>query len=189
MSFKQFMCAYTTMLQDHTLVAAEDRAHMMAHLQQVCQDAQERPWPAVLKWSNYVFDRLERGELTWQDKEDIQLARVRIAISAQSEAPVEQSVLCPAYNSGYCRSTTDTHKDGNTTFTHQSAYCEAVAGIIVVMGHSHYGPVVMVHMVVIMVHLGKSLWSTWVSRYGPPKKSLWSTIRNIRNNVEMGSKL
>ena len=61
--------------------------------------------------------------------------------------------------------------------------------IIVVMGHSHYGPVVMVHMVVVMVHLGKSLWSTWVSRYGPPKKSLWSTIRNIRNNVEMGSKL
>ena len=57
------------------------------------------------------------------------------------------------------------------------------------MGHSHYGPVVMVHMVVIMVHLGKSLWSTWVSRYGPAKKSLWSTIRNIRNNVEMGSKL
>ena len=51
--------------------------------------------------------------------------------------------------------------------------------IIVVMGHSHYGPVVMVHMVVVMVHLGKSLWSTWVSRYGPPKKSLWSTIRNI----------
>ena len=61
--------------------------------------------------------------------------------------------------------------------------------IIVVMGHSHYGPVVMVHMVVIMVHVGKSLRSTWVSRYGPPKKSLWSTIRNIRNNVEMGSKL
>ena len=40
-----------------------------------------------------------------------------------------------------------------------------------------------------MVHLGKSLWSTWVSRYGPRKKSLWSTIRNIRKNVEMGSKL
>ena len=57
------------------------------------------------------------------------------------------------------------------------------------MGHSHYGPVIMVHMVVIMVHLGKSLWSTWVSRYGPPKKSLWSTFRNIRNNIEMGSKL
>ena len=37
----------------------------------------------------------------------------------------------------------------------------------------------MVHMVVVMVHLGKSLWSTWVSHYGPPKKSLWSTIRNI----------
>ena len=62
-------------------------------------------------------------------------------------------------------------------------------GIIVVMGHSHYGPVVMVHMLVIMVHLGKSLWSTWVSCFGPPKKSLWCTIRNIRNNVEMGSKL
>ena len=57
------------------------------------------------------------------------------------------------------------------------------------MGHSYYGQVVMVHMVVIMVHLGKSLWSTSVSRFGPPKKSLWSTIRNIRNNVEMGSKL
>ena len=54
-----------------------------------------------------------------------------------------------------------------------------ICGIIVVMGRSHYGPVVMVHMVVIMVHLGKSLWSTWVSHYGPPKKSLWSTIRNI----------
>ena len=28
------------------------------------------------------------------------------------------------------------------------------------MVHSHYGPVVMVHLVVVMVHLGKSLWST-----------------------------
>ena len=73
--------------------------------------------------------------------------------------------------------------------TQQIRSLHVFEGIIVVMGHSHYGPVVMVHMVVIMVHLGKSLWSTWVSRYGPPKKSLWSTIRNIRNNVEMGSKL
>ena len=47
------------------------------------------------------------------------------------------------------------------------------------MGHSHYGPVVMVHMVVVMVHPGKLLWSSWVSRYGPPKKSLWTNIRNI----------
>ena len=37
---------------------------------------------------------------------------------------------------------------------------DTVNRIIVVMGHSHYGPVVMVHMVVIMVHLGKSLWSS-----------------------------
>ena len=35
-----------------------------------------------------------------------------------------------------------------------------MSGIIVVMVHSLYGPVVMVHLVVDMVHLGKSLWST-----------------------------
>ena len=74
-------------------------------------------------------------------------------------------------------------------FNFTSNIIDGADGIIVVMGHSHYGPVFMVHMVVIMVHLGKLLWSTWLSRYGPPKKLLWSTIRNIRNNVEMGSKL
>ena len=51
--------------------------------------------------------------------------------------------------------------------------------IIVVMGHSHYGPVVMVHMVVVMVHLGKSLWSTWKSRYGPPRKGSGSSPNQV----------
>ena len=51
--------------------------------------------------------------------------------------------------------------------------------IIVVMGHSRYGPVVMVHMVVVMVHLGKSLWSTWKSRYGPPRKGSGSSPNQV----------
>ena len=56
---------------------------------------------------------------------------------------------------------------------------DASKGIIVVMGHSHYGPVVMVHMVVVMVHLGKSLWSTWKSRYGPPRKGSGSSPNQV----------
>ena len=51
--------------------------------------------------------------------------------------------------------------------------------IIVVMGHSHYGPVIMVHMVVVMVHLGKSLWSIWKSHYGPPKKGSGSSPNQV----------
>ena len=37
---------------------------------------------------------------------------------------------------------------------------QCMAGIIVVTVHSLYGPVVMVHLVAVMVHLSKSLWST-----------------------------
>ena len=58
-------------------------------------------------------------------------------------------------------------------------YWTSPVGIIVVMGHSHYGPVVMVHMVVVMVHLGKSLWSTWKSRYGPSRKGSGSSPNQV----------
>ena len=87
----------------------------------------DRPWPAVLKWSNQVFDRLERADITWRDREEIYYDRLRLSLSAHTEAPSQQTAPCPAFNAGMCRSTAETHKDGMTTFSHACAYCEAVA--------------------------------------------------------------
>ena len=106
MSYQQYMCAFTTM---QTLVPPEDRVHLIDHLQQVCQDAMDRPWPAVLKWSNQtVFDRLERADITWRDREEIYYDRLRLSLSAHTEAPSQQTAPCPAFNAGMCRSTAET---------------------------------------------------------------------------------
>ena len=72
----------------------------------------ERPWEVVRKWSQRVWDAVERGEMGWSDDQHIQNLRNSIAITGVNKAPAASSttgagraeVICRMFNSrGGCR--------------------------------------------------------------------------------------
>ena len=84
-SYKEYMAAYSLMIQDQTLVRDKDKSTLLAHLQQVCQDAIDQPWSAVHKWSNNVFDTTERGEANWDDGDTIQRNRMCLVMGVPQD--------------------------------------------------------------------------------------------------------
>ena len=120
------MVAYTAMMQDGTLIHPEDKPAHMEHLRQVCQDTVDWPWPAVRKWSNLVFDQIERGEITWADKQTIQYERMRTVMAVRPDQQMVVTVPCPKFNEGACQRSVDTHREGSVTFSHVCNYCSSV---------------------------------------------------------------
>ena len=45
-------------------------ASLCRHLREVAEDAVERPWQVVRKWSKSTFDRIDRSEICWEDYGD-----------------------------------------------------------------------------------------------------------------------
>ena len=112
-----------------------DRPHIMRHLRDVTHNAMERPWSAVRKWSQTVFDAVENGDFCWADRQEIQNERIRIAMTGPQQAtakPGSQAgrraeYLCREFNAkGGCRHRGD-HMDGNVNVLHLCAFCDAVS--------------------------------------------------------------
>ena len=60
-------------LIDHTEgYEPKERAYIMKHLVEVSADAMTRSWPVVRAWSQFIFDEVERKNLKWRHKQQIQ---------------------------------------------------------------------------------------------------------------------
>lgn len=104
------------------------------------RDAIDRPWPAVRRCSQYIWDAVESGALGWDDKEAIQEERVRICLTGNNVASnhnsvqhgskrsqnVSQKIVCRAYNSRSGCPSRDSHNEGSVFALHICGYCDSV---------------------------------------------------------------
>lgn len=122
---------------------AYDRAFlhdMSHHLRKVTRDALERPWPAVRRWTHFVWDSIESGAFTWADRAAIQDERVRICLtgtasvntassnqnSSTRRAAGAQDAICRAYNSRSGCSYRENHMEGYIYNLHICTYCDSL---------------------------------------------------------------
>lgn len=71
-----------SLMADKRAYHPDDYNHIMYHLRKFTRDATERPWPAVRRWSQYIWDIIEAGQITWANREVIQEERVRMCLTA-----------------------------------------------------------------------------------------------------------
>ena len=81
MTYPEYVNCFLTMIRDPRTV--DERPDLLKHFQQVTEDALEYPWKSVLVWSNNVFDKIDRGELSWDDSGDIRMERIRAVLIPQ----------------------------------------------------------------------------------------------------------
>ena len=100
-----------------------DPADPAYYLAMVAQDALEYAWEAVRKWSNMVFDKVERRRITWEDAQAIK--EMRYAVSWIKGAKVARDqVPCDSFNlEGKECDLEDEHQDDNYMYRHRCAAC------------------------------------------------------------------
>lgn len=146
MSQVEYIDAMLALMADNRACEPEDYVDIMHHLRKVTRDALERPWPAVRRWSQFVWDSIESGTITWADREWIQEERVRICLtsSVQTQATPHngytphtqnfhskqskgsQEVVCRAYNTRQGFYYRESHMDGQVFALHQCTYCDSL---------------------------------------------------------------
>lgn len=136
----EYLNASLLLLNDSTAYKQSDLPYIIHHLSQVSTDAIALPWHGVRKWSQYVWDQIEKGKCSWRDKALIQEERVRLSFIGQSNAnPVctlgnnmNQKandlivVVCSAFNSPAGCKFQYSHDDGRIKHNHVCAHCEAL---------------------------------------------------------------
>ena len=137
----EYINAFISMLRDKRLQKGWDHQYMFAHLHDVTQDAQNRPWAEVRQWSQCVFDAVEAGRYQWDDLQEIQNERFRMALPrsyvshTQPTQPSQtdslasgsraREVVCADFNSDKgCSATVTGFKD---RAHHICSYCMAAA--------------------------------------------------------------
>lgn len=142
----EYIDAILSLLNDKRAYNPSDYNNIMYHLRKVTRDATERPWPAVRRWSQYVWDMIEAGQITWADKEIIQEERVRISLTApmlsggghlsqygqtgnNRRPPGSQEVVCRQFNTRLGCQHKESHYDGNVYALHVCTYCDSIGRI------------------------------------------------------------
>ena len=95
------------------------------------------PWDVVRRWTQRIWDSVEKGIVKWGDDQLIQNLRVNIATAGKSAVTgqggahgdhksAKSEVICRAFNSrGGCRSTSH-HDEGGIRHLHICAFCDLV---------------------------------------------------------------
>ena len=131
----EYINAMVKLSMDASAYDPRDLPHILRHLRDVTHDAMERPWGAVRKWSQSIFDAIERGDFCWADRQDIHNERVRIAMTGPQQSMTSNKpgtgqgaeYLCRDFNSrSGCRHRGD-HNEGSVKLLHVCAFCDAVS--------------------------------------------------------------
>lgn len=143
MTSDEYMYCALALLHEKDSCQPEDRDHILEHVFAVATDILTRPWPAVRRWTNYVWDSVEKGRCKWDDFRFIQDARVRLSYMT-GPAPIGggssigtrggpsapgtecKSVVCPDFNSPHGCAFSSSHDDGKIRYTHACAHCNAL---------------------------------------------------------------
>ena len=92
------------------------------HLHEAAEDHISRPWSTVRDWSKTMFDRLNLGEIAWDDYEEMQRERIKICFSAPPKVAIV--VPCPHFSAGNCPQSA-CHDEGELSLRHICPFCYA----------------------------------------------------------------
>lgn len=139
MTAGEYTDAMLTLLSDRRAFDPKDFNDIFLHLRKVTRDALERPWPSVRRWTQYIWDTIEEGSITWADTEFIQEERVRMCLTSNTtqlatntyQIPARrnqglQEVPCRAFNTRAGCQHRDSHVDGSIYSLHICTYCDSV---------------------------------------------------------------
>lgn len=143
MTVVEYIDATLALLADSRAYHRDDYIDIMDHLRKLTRDALERPWCAVRRWSQFVWDSIEAGALTWADRDMIQEERVRMCLTAATNNASNntmsynntnatrknhgaQEVICRQYNTRSGCQFRESHMDGNVFALHYCTYCDSI---------------------------------------------------------------
>lgn len=143
MTSDEYMYCALALLHEKDSHQPEDKNDILLHVFAVATDILTRPWPAVRRWTNYVWDSVEKGRCKWNDYLFIQDARVRLSYmtapahlgggsgmgprqGAPGSGSEYKSVVCPDFNAPQGCAFSSTHDDGMIRYTHACAHCNAL---------------------------------------------------------------
>lgn len=137
MSLNEYVDALLSLLADHRAYHKDDYNDIVHHLTKVVRDALERPWHAVRRWTNFVWDSIESGAFAWADRDVIQDERVRLCMTGmysnsanntvQSKPQAASvNVICRAFNTRMGCHQRESHGDGHVWQNHACSYCDSV---------------------------------------------------------------
>lgn len=139
----EYISCTLALLRDTDAYKDSDLHVIIRHLGAVAIDAMVRLWPNVRRWSQHIWDLVERGKCQWSDYQIIQDERFRISYMnlpnqatqsnsapstarAGSTAPAGSSVaICRDFNSINGCQFNGSHEDGNTRYVHVCAHCDS----------------------------------------------------------------
>ena len=104
---------------------ASPAAAACRHLREAAEDHILRPWKVVRDWSKTLFDRMNAGEIEWDDYAEMQRERLMICLSAPPKQPTV--VPCPYFSAGNCEYTS-CHEEGELSLRHICPFCYAAGG-------------------------------------------------------------
>lgn len=138
----EYIDATLSLLADHRAYHPDDYNDIFDHLRKVSRDALERPWPAVRRWTQYIWDEVESATIVWADRDVIQEERVRMCLTSVYNAPSNnqnhayqiparrhqglQEVTCRQFNSRSGCMHRESHADGQVYALHICTYCDSL---------------------------------------------------------------
>lgn len=141
MSFNEYINCTLLLVNDDEAYNKNDLPHILRHLSAVATDALFRPWPAVRRWTQAIWDYVERGKCKWDSETFIQNERVRMSYMSAPQASNNLThsnnargasqeslvmVVCRDYNGpGGCRYQNN-HEDKNVKHLHICSHCDTL---------------------------------------------------------------
>ena len=120
LSFQEYVWGMSRLIM-HVHKHDDAVALLLNHIACVAEDTLKFNWEDVRCFSNTCFDRAERKEITWRDREEIKDERIKLSwISGPKMPRVNQP--CHAFNTEGCDKP-DRHESDNIIFRHRCAVC------------------------------------------------------------------
>ena len=144
MTEREYIAAYMAMLHDEEVYDPRDYRDMVDHLRCITEDTMRKPWATVRDWSQKLFDKIEKKQLRWSDKQGIQNDRFTAHTTLPAEersAPVSNNEVrgargrleaepherpCTIFNSIKKCPLPTHHQDGPHDVVHACAHCYKV---------------------------------------------------------------
>lgn len=138
----EYIDATLSLLSDPRAFHPDDYPDIFDHLRKVSRDALERPWHAVRRWTQYIWDEVESGAMVWADRDMIQEERVRMCLTSVYNTPNNsqisayqiparrqqglQEVTCRQFNTRNGCAHRESHVEGQVYALHICTYCDSL---------------------------------------------------------------
>lgn len=140
MSYQEYVSCFLSLLHDTKSHDPADRDDILLHFHAVATDAIHISWPHVRRWTQQIWDHVEKGRCKWSSYTFIQNERVRVCYMNMTQqggnaAPPRNAsmpssdlryVLCRDFNStSGCRNN-GSHDDGVVRYLHSCSHCDGI---------------------------------------------------------------